>query len=80
VADLAQRLSIAPEEIEFIRLDLVEWPDSSLGCPQPGVEYLEVLVDGYVIQLKVGQRVYAYHGGRSMSFLCEKSAWATSVS
>jgi hypothetical protein len=72
--DLAQRTGIAKEEIVLAEFRLVTWPDASLGCPKPGVEYAQVLVDGYLIMLRAGLGVYNYHGGgdaASGPFLCE---------
>ena len=73
--DLAQRLDIAPAEIEVVSMESVVWPDSSLGCPQPGMAYTQVLRDGYRIQLRAGGKIYFYHGGGSRGpFLCENPA------
>ena len=38
-----------------------EWRDSSLGCPQPGVLYAQVITPGYRISLRVGAAQYEYH-------------------
>lgn len=71
--DLAKRLSIDPEHVDFAELETVTWGDSSLGCPQPGMSYLQVLSEGYIVRLRIEKRVYQYHakvGGRP--FLCQK--------
>jgi len=75
VADLADRLSIDPAEIEVATAEAVVWPDTSLGCPRPDMQYLQVLTEGFRIELRVKDRVYAYHGGRGRGpFLCETPA------
>lgn len=61
--DLARRLGVPGESIEFLEFEEVVWPDSSLGCPQPGIAYTQVMVDGYRILLQHEGKVYAYHGG-----------------
>jgi hypothetical protein len=72
IADLAQRLSIGASEIELVRFEAVTWPDSSLGCPQPDMAYMQVLVEGYLIVLRAGQDTYEYHGsGARGPFFCE---------
>ncbi len=72
VADLAARLGIAPGDIEVISAEEVTWPDASLGCPQPGMAYAQVLTDGARIDLRAGGAVYSYHsGGGRDPFLCE---------
>ena len=50
----------------------VVWPDGSLGCPRPGVEYTQMVQEGVLIRLQLGVRIYAYHGGGSrLPELCE---------
>jgi len=73
-ADLAQRLAIPLGQIELVAVQSVTWPDASLGCPQPGMGYLQVQVDGLLIRLRAGSRLYEYHSGGSRPlFLCESS-------
>ena len=72
-ADLAKRLAVEPEAIDVISAVLVVWPDSSLGCPAPGMRYATVAVDGAVIELAADGRVHRYHsGGSTRPFLCER--------
>ena len=44
-------------------MEAVDWPDASLGCPQPDMVYTQVPVDGTLILLSVAGQVYEYHGG-----------------
>ena len=74
VADLSARLNIDRASIAAISAKAVEWPDRSMGCPQPGMGYLQVPVDGAVIELSVGSTTYRYHSGGSVApFLCKKA-------
>ena len=59
--DLAQRLSISTNQIDILEAASVIWPDSSLGCPQKGMAYAEVLTPGYLIVLTTGNDEYEYH-------------------
>jgi len=59
--DLAERLKVAVEKIAMLEAEAVEWPDTSLGCPQPGKTYAQVITAGYRIILKVGGGQYEYH-------------------
>ncbi len=71
-ADLARRLGTSPDQIQVVQVEMVVWPDQGLGCPQPGMAYLQVPVDGLRILLAHGGRTYAYHsGGLRPPFLCE---------
>ncbi|HTP06669.1 MAG TPA: hypothetical protein VMP08_00355 [Anaerolineae bacterium] len=75
ITDLANRLSINRESIEVVSAQTVVWPDRSLGCPQPGMVYPQVLAEGYHIELSVKGEVYSYHGGEGRGpFLCESPA------
>jgi hypothetical protein len=71
VADLSGRLGVSAADIAVVSATLVRWPDRSLGCPQPGMVYPQVSVDGARIELTTGGAVYAYHqGGSRGPFLC----------
>lgn len=73
-ADLAQRLSLRPTEISFAEATAVEWSDSSLGCPQPDMAYLQVITPGYRILLEAGGQAYAYHADRGTRVIyCEEA-------
>ncbi len=71
--DLAKRLQVDAKDIQLLEARDVVWPDTSLGCPQPGMVYPQILRDGALVRLRVGKRTYAYHsgGGREPS-LCER--------
>ncbi|GAA1532366.1 hypothetical protein [Kribbella lupini] len=71
-ADLAERLGVPVDDVTVVSSEEVTWPDSSLGCPQPGMMYAQVLTDGSRILLSAGGRTYEYHsGGHRAPFLCE---------
>src|SRR5262245_2684134 len=73
-ADLARRQSVAVDAVSLIEIRGMVWPDRGLGCPRPGVEYPQVPVDGFLIRLGLGGRVFNYHQGRGRPpFLCERS-------
>jgi hypothetical protein len=71
IDDLASRLRVPAAAIAVVSAQSVRWPDRSLGCPQPGMVYPQVSVDGAKIELSTGGAVYAYHcGGSRGPFLC----------
>jgi len=71
--DLAWRLAISVEQIQLVEVQSVTWPDKGLGCPQPGMVYTQIQVDGLLIRLRAGNRLYEYHsGGNRAPFLCEQ--------
>ena len=59
--DLAQRLSISTKQINLVETMEVEWSDSSLGCPQPGMYYLQVITPGYLIRFQALDKVFEFH-------------------
>ena len=70
--DLAQRLSIPASDIVLVEAKQVVWPDGSLGCPQPGMLYAQVLTPGYLVKLKYDTRDFEYHAGKGGSLMyCE---------
>ena len=74
VADLAQRLGVTEASIVPVSSSLVIWPDTSMGCPLPGMQYAQVLQDGSLIELESAGLVYRYHtgGDRVTPFLCDQ--------
>lgn len=61
VNDLARHLNIPAEQVTVVHLEGVTWPDTSLGCPQPGMAYAQVLVEGYKVILEALGHRYEYH-------------------
>jgi hypothetical protein len=50
----------------------VTWPDGSLGCPQPGMFYTQMVVQGYQVVLAVDGTRYDYRiGAGGTPSLCE---------
>jgi hypothetical protein len=58
VADAAAHAGVEPDQVVVVSCVEMTWPDGSLGCPQPGMVYPQVLVDGYrVIVRAAGQEL-----------------------
>lgn len=76
---LAMLLGISGEEIEAVIVEEVEWPDTSLGCPQPGRACLQVIVPGCRVVMRVGDEVYEYHSGGGHGVLCDQQGHLTSI-
>lgn len=75
VGDLASRSGSDPSAIMLVGAEAVLWNDGSLGCPQPGMVYPQVQIEGYHVILRVGDRNYDYRVGKGGSFLlCEQPA------
>ena len=61
VESLATELKQPREQISVVRFEPHEWPDSSLGCPQPGRTYLQVITPGYRVILAAAGQQYELH-------------------
>jgi hypothetical protein len=60
-ADLAGRLDISLGKIKVLEVEETEFPDTSLGVPEPGKMHAQVITAGYIIKLAADGAVYEYH-------------------
>ena len=65
IADLARRLGIGATQVSIAKVEVVDWPDTSLGCPEPGTVYAQVVTPGYRILLLAQGQTYEYHTDRT---------------
>ena len=73
MADLVARTGVDLAAITVVRGEVVTWGDGSLGCPQPGMNYTQALVDGYWVVLEAGGTEYDYRASnRGYFILCEQ--------
>ena len=63
---LATKLGIEEADIAVAQAEYVTWRDSSIGCPQPDMQYMQVITNGSRIVLKANGAVYNYHSGASV--------------
>ncbi len=70
--DLARRLDLALDAIRVVSVEAVDWRDASLGCPEPGMMYAQVITPGYRVVLEAHGKRYEYHTDRGRQVvLCE---------
>ncbi|MFQ5854746.1 MAG: hypothetical protein ACE5LU_03765 [Anaerolineae bacterium] len=73
--DLASRANVEVEAVQVVEFEAVEWSDSSLGCPEPGKMYLQVITPGYRVVLQAAGQTYEYHTSRgNRAVLCQKGS------
>lgn len=58
---LASELGCQVDEIQILTVEAMEWSDSSLGCPQPGMMYMQVITPGYRVVLEYETKHYTVH-------------------
>jgi hypothetical protein len=61
IAEAANSLQVDPASITVLRVEHVEWPNSSLGCGRPDSAYLQVITPGWLIELEAAGRRLSYH-------------------
>ncbi|NBD36837.1 MAG: hypothetical protein GVY30_12685 [Chloroflexi bacterium] len=59
--DLADRLDIVPGNVVVESVTETEFRDASLGVPEPGKSYAQVITPGYIIVLRAEGGTYEYH-------------------
>ena len=70
---LSKKLSVEPDSVEVVHMAAMEWPDSSLGCPRPGMQYLQVITRGWLALLQTGKKAYRVHIGNKRAIVCENA-------
>ena len=60
-AQLTNQLGLDPAAVAVVSAESVEWPDASLGCPQPGQVYAQMVTPGYRIVVDVEGEQYEFH-------------------
>jgi hypothetical protein len=71
-ADLTTRANVSLAAIALKRAEAVEWRDSSLGCPMPGMMYAQVITPGYLIVLEADGKEWNYHASETRVMWCDK--------
>jgi hypothetical protein len=51
-------------EITVEHVEAVDWPDASLGAPEPDTFYAQMITPGYRIRLRAGRRSRTCHADR----------------
>lgn len=69
---LAAELNVPRDTIRVDTIRAVDWPDSSIGCPQPDQAYLQVITPGHKISLRVDERFYFVHEANGRAFVCKR--------
>lgn len=72
ITDLSTRVGVSESVVSIISVKNKTWQDSSLGCPQPGFFYSQVITPGYRIVLRANNNLFTYHTDENSSVIfCE---------
>lgn len=58
---LAKKFKFNEDQIHVASIQAMDWPDASIGCPQAGMVYAEVVTPGYQILFEANGQSYSYH-------------------
>ncbi len=61
IADLSEKTGTPEDQISIVSIEAKDWPDSSLGCPEEGFMYAQVITPGYLVVLEADGQQYNYH-------------------
>jgi hypothetical protein len=70
---LSDKLSVEADSIEIVNVAVMDWPDSSIGCPAPGTQYLQMITRGSLVLLRAAQTVHRVHVGNKRAVMCERT-------
>jgi hypothetical protein len=72
--DAASHLGVSRDTLQVEQVQQREWPDSSLGCPQPGQLYSQVVTPGYLVVINAAGKRLEYHtDDRARVMLCRET-------
>lgn len=75
LADAANRAGVEASSLTVVRSEAVTWNDGSLGCPEPGVLYTQEIIDGYWVEIVIGDVDLDYRLNSSGALLlCESNS------
>jgi hypothetical protein len=67
--NLSQQFNLPADSITVVSVEPVTWPNGGLGCPQEGMAYAEVMVEGSRVTLEAGGQTYTYHTAGTTEFV-----------
>src|SRR5262245_13031868 len=67
---LADELKTAAADAQLEKVEAVEWSDTSLGCPEKGKMYAQMITPGYRVVLQANGRSHEVHVGGNRAVIC----------
>jgi hypothetical protein len=73
LSDAATRLNVPQDQLRVDRVASQEWTDASLGCPQPGQYYAQVVTPGYLVNIAGAGKLLEYHADTNRAVFCRQA-------
>jgi len=61
LAAIAREIGVSADDLNVVSATPQTWPDSALGCPQPGMLYAQVITPGFQIVVDSGGEQIEFH-------------------
>jgi len=71
---VADRTGGNADEVEVLSVEAVDFSDSSLGCPQPGKAYLQVITPGHRVLTEYAGQSYDVRIAAERALICDPRA------
>lgn len=65
IVHLTNQTGLSADQISVVSIEPTDWSDASLGCPQEGMMYAQVITPGYLIVLDAQGQQYEYHADQA---------------
>ena len=72
ISKVNQITPLSKDSVEHLKIRSIQWPDSSLGCPEPGVDYLQKMIPGYLVSFTVDGKIYSVNIGDNTAIICDR--------
>ena len=70
---VAERTGARAEDVEIVSTLAMDFSDSSLGCPKPGMSYLQVITPGYQVLASYAGKTYDVRIAGQRALICDKT-------
>jgi hypothetical protein len=69
-AAVAQQTGSSADDVVIRSVEAVDFGDSSLGCPEPGMAYLQVITPGYKVVVELAARSFDVRVAGKRGIIC----------
>jgi hypothetical protein len=75
VESAAAKLGVDASTLTVVHSEQRDWPDASLGCPEPEKFYAQVITPGWLVLVSGGSQTLEYHtDANTLAVLCRTAA------
>ncbi len=71
ISTVAAETGLAPDQFNVISSEAVNFSDASLGCPQPGMAYPQVITPGYRVLVEGGGQSFDVRVSGNRGRICD---------